>query len=487
MVIGGKTIHQRGPDLSKIWILWAVAFLVIFFAYTDNLRAFEFPSEAAKSLELSCQSSYCESGIGSLLVHNNNHSEDNLELCTFSMLSADTALTNFHCLPKRIRKSGASCSGALEFIFYSSQAKDSKIYADCDYVESFSREDLNSIKRTGPYISSLDLTRDYAVLRLKNFKASRFFNVSQEGVDDNQSLKLIKSTPLQTKETIRVQLQEQDCRVVYAPDFLFTFQHSKSPFVALNDCTSTEGNSGSVFLNSKNNIVSLLITHRSSYLANDNVKSIYKKSTTFTKDYQFKSSKSHYVLSTNASCLDIPRLQIMSKHKDCYLNSENKNALWNQYQHHKFSSIDAEQMLNNEIRNIENEQQLFDWQYLDLDSRDFPEGPYIVMKVWTPRPICISKKFQAKQNLKNFFSLHELNPWLNMKFKTYKFAQISEYDSDLRLHIRIISSPIELEYQMNLVEVKKALEDPLNSSINFKIKYSDNSDQFIGNIEFCSE
>lgn len=208
---------------------------------------------------------------------------DDANVCTGVLVKEDVIATNLHCLPKDMRKEGASCKGRLSFTFPENKT-DKEEFADCEQVLSVS----SALKDT-------PLTPDYAFLKLQSKAHRTPVSINTQGVSNNESLTIYKVDP---HEDIGL-LRKVTCKAAQGSMLNPLFLTAQSSVISLIPCDIVPGNSGSPIFSGSNEVKAII------------------NSKGLPADMPVNADRFDVAFASNFSCLNIPELGLSDKGKDC--------------------------------------------------------------------------------------------------------------------------------------------------------------------------
>jgi hypothetical protein len=188
--------------------------------------------EIVKAARVTCEiedADSCPAHTGMLIIENKAQ-------CTAWLADERTLITNSHCIPDRLRKTGSACEGQLSVVFPKSGEHPEEI-ADCETVLSAS--DIPGKDQDG-YMQQ----PDYAALRLTRSLSRPALRISRQGLPDGLHLKIFAVDPVSTEGAAGL-LKAKSCTAVQGSMVVPGFTHSQAPVGVFSGCEITRGNSGS--------------------------------------------------------------------------------------------------------------------------------------------------------------------------------------------------------------------------------------------------
>lgn len=208
----------------------------------------ETPEEADlifQSFSVECEDpATCHPAVALLLAKDTDTS---ISVCTAALVNDKYIFTNKHCLPQDAMYTGANCRGRV-LIKFPATNEHAASTIDCEKVEMVS-----------PYYvlgEEAKQQTDFAFIRLATTSSRPILEFDTSGVDDGETLKLIRMTP-QMELLIGV-ISELECRAVQNTVVTPVFKSRFSPVVHVNDCPIVKGNSGSPMLGKNGRIKGII-------------------------------------------------------------------------------------------------------------------------------------------------------------------------------------------------------------------------------------
>lgn len=328
------------------------------------------PVAATESYKVICENpADCHPAVAGLLSDNEN-------VCTAVLIKDNLLATNQHCLPKDLRRQGASCKGRIRFTFPGTKTEKEE-FAEC-----------NTVMFISSALQDTPLTPDYAFLQLQNKVHRKPVKISTQGVANEEVLTIYKIDP---HEDIGL-LRKVTCKAAQGSMLNPLFLTAQSSVISLVPCDIVSGNSGSPVF-STNNEVKALINSRG-----------------VPADFPVNIDRFSVAFASNFSCLNIPELNLHDRHKDCQ-TSKDRLAIRNASGVLVRKAVQT--LMPNFAKNVseqfkkihEQTQDLIKW---DTDQKDIPytgDESLAIAKV-TFRPRCITASREKLDEVKELLNLN---------------------------------------------------------------------------------
>lgn len=196
---------------------------------------------AQTRVTVTCSDGHCPPAVGILVMRDGG----DIRTCTGSLVGADLFLTNGHCLPQAIRRSGANCRGrgAAWFPYVS---RHEAVSIDCEQV-LFSTNSDHRIDSEG----GATYMPDMALLRLSRPAGRPPLRISRRGIGDEEIFDVYRAEGSGSgRGTVYKDIRRTECRAVQGSAVLYSFLNRYDPVGALMNCGFTSGHSGSPVLDS---------------------------------------------------------------------------------------------------------------------------------------------------------------------------------------------------------------------------------------------
>ena len=225
--------------------------------------------ESVKKSKVSCSDNECSPSVGMLVILKAGNSAAS---CSGFLIAKDVLVTNAHCLPAELKKSG-SCNDQITVVFPALAESQAQM------AGGFKRAEAKCESILG--VSSADDKQgtDYAFLKIshlsgKPFAARPFFTFSHAGLEDKQVFRIPSILQTQNKDeqgkvldSFTGELTTKKCESFQNTAALPGFTAKDSPLLALEEqtnpatgdnCNLTTGNSGSPIVTANNEVLGIL-------------------------------------------------------------------------------------------------------------------------------------------------------------------------------------------------------------------------------------
>ena len=153
--------------------------------------------------------------------------------CTGFLVSADTLVTNSHCIPEDLKYANADCS--------------ERLWAFFPRIETTSAETAKCSRIISVSTTSNGRAPDYAFIKLDRALVRQTLETSQDGAPLNGKSHVFKVNPTYDtqSQSFKGLLGRANCRTVQATVLVPYFERRESPVVTVTDCKFQPGTSGS--------------------------------------------------------------------------------------------------------------------------------------------------------------------------------------------------------------------------------------------------
>ena len=234
--------------------------------------------------------SSCPSSVGQVITKNGVSGNDvKLGLCTGWLASPDIAITNSHCVPKELRKPGASCAEIMSIVFPMTPGRPLES-AHCEKI--IFAADIAEESGTGK-----NARADYAILKLSRRVERPVLPLSREGLKDGEKLEMFSVDPQSRSETRGI-LKVKHCEAIYGSLLLPGFVAPDFPVAMLKSCETIQGNSGSPIVSSSGKALAVgyAMLEEGKRNVADFIPNAARHERTFTK----------MTLAANVACMQLP-------------------------------------------------------------------------------------------------------------------------------------------------------------------------------------
>jgi hypothetical protein len=199
---------------------------------------------AGMSVTCGSLESECHPGIAQLFASNYTQRGTQMAVCTAFLISADTAMTNTHCLPPTLRRAGSKCAGQVSLIFPRLRGLRSEIVG-CGTVEEARPIYPEWGSDRDSQLRLMSQTADYAVIRLQGAVTRPALRLSRRGIYANEKLFIHAVDPSEGFAT--ASYVPRRCVARETTYHLFSSDIPQQPFSPrfyMSECAIRSGNSG---------------------------------------------------------------------------------------------------------------------------------------------------------------------------------------------------------------------------------------------------
>lgn len=248
----------------------------------------------SENIAVSCQDGDCPANVGFLVIKK----DLDKAVCTFSLVSETTVLTNKHCLPEKLKYENALCGDDIIAVFINQHGE--KEFVGCDIVESVSSKNLSG----DDYFQT-----DYAFLKLsKRINRTPLVIDTILGVQDKEVLTSYVATPVVDRGNVSIKIEKKNCIVHMNSQVHAPFNSPYKSVIVLKGCPITHGNSGSALVGNDGKVKGVLQIS-------------FDKNLSFPGD-QIASMLDDFAVGTNATCFENKYLNITPYHQTCDMNED---------------------------------------------------------------------------------------------------------------------------------------------------------------------
>ena len=199
--------------------------------------------------DISCDSADCPSYALGFYTITGEDQSFNVTACSATLIAPDQVLTNRHCVPEDLRKTGASCQGRIRFVFPKTATYALENF-DCSEIQALS-DDYDHAPPPYP---------DWAILKMSQRTQRKFIATNTEGIEPSQ-LVSIYTVEFSLEKIIGEVGKMKRIRCLANTDFIYSsdFFHQHSPLMNISECDDEilSGSSGAGYVNKDQQLIGL--------------------------------------------------------------------------------------------------------------------------------------------------------------------------------------------------------------------------------------
>jgi hypothetical protein len=221
----------------------------------DGIKIYNFDDQSTaqevfKTSTIDCDAHNCPEAAGGLTTYTDSGYMYEVGVCTTTLISKDTAITNKHCIPDGLQYKGANCMGRMMVKFPATGNKPAESI-ECAHVKDFSAEST---------VGSADHP-DWAVIQLKSSSTRTPIDVDINGIENRKDVHLfpVFYTLDKNASVIRVSgdMRLTTCKTNQRTEMGTHFFHKFSALFAISECNEKiiHGNSGSGLISQEGKLI----------------------------------------------------------------------------------------------------------------------------------------------------------------------------------------------------------------------------------------
>ena len=195
----------------------------------------------AMSGQVNCQSrdpSQCSPSVGMLVTLATSTS---VSECTAFLVAPQIAITNSHCIPADLKKSGSACNDRV-WLYFPDLNGFPQLRTGCSRILT-----ATSLPEQASAVP------DYAVIQLDQVVERPVLKMSRDGFKDGADYKIVKIDPQSSSAAVGSMIQTT-CKAIHNSIIVPYSDDNKSTNMAMADCEIVHGNSGSPLLDSQGQV-----------------------------------------------------------------------------------------------------------------------------------------------------------------------------------------------------------------------------------------